>query len=273
MDDAFGDRMKAYEMAEAGRKLMTDRIPVIARLDGKNFSKFTKGLARPYDERLSRLMIYVTRYLVEWSGAACGYTQSDEITLGWYQNDFKSQMMFDGRVQKITSVTAAVASGAFVIGLKDNIPEKADQVVAFDCRAWNVPNLDEGANCFLWREQDATKNSISMAARHYYSHNQLHEKTGPEMQEMLFQKGVNWNGYPNFFKRGSYVQKRTVTRKFTTEELDALPPLHNARKTPDLEFERTEYNVLDIPPLSKIVNRPGLLFFGEAPVLAAETAV
>lgn len=81
--DAFGNRMKDYEAQTCGIKMMP-RIPVIARLDVKGFSKFTKGLKRPYDERLSNLMIETTKYLVKETNANCGYTQSDEITLVWY---------------------------------------------------------------------------------------------------------------------------------------------------------------------------------------------
>jgi tRNA(His) 5'-end guanylyltransferase len=76
----------------------------------------------------------------------------------------------------------------------------------FDARVYVVPTLEEAVNSFLWREQDATKNSITMAASAYYSHNELMNKNGSEKQEMLFQKEVNWNDYPTFFIRVSYVQ-------------------------------------------------------------------
>lgn len=267
-EDALGDRIKGYEMAEAGRRLMTDRIPVIARLDGKGFSAFTRGLARPYDLRLSELMVEVTTHLVDVTAASVGYTQSDEITLGWYATDPKTQIWFDGRAQKMCSVLAATASVFFGRRLGAFLPEKADQMPVFDCRAWNVPNLDEGANAFLWREQDATKNSISMAARAHYSHKQLFEKSGPEMQEMLFQKGVNWNDFPVFFKRGTYVRRRTVRRKMTAEDLETLPPLHDARKNPDLEFERTEIARLELSKLSSVPNRAEVLFLGAEPEAA-----
>ena len=110
-----------------------------------------------------------------------------------------------------------------------------------------------------------------MAARAYYSHNELLNKSGSEMQELLFAKGVNWNNYPEFFKRGSYIQRVTVKRKFSTEELDALPEKHNARLNPNLEFERVEISVVSLPPLSKITNRERVLFYAEAPVIHSES--
>ncbi len=214
MNDNFGDRMKLYEMSEAGRKLLP-LLPVIARLDGRAFHGFVRGLERPYDQRLSHLMIETTKHLVRETNACCGYTQSDEITLAWYEADFASQLLFDGRVSKMTSILAALCSVYFNKRLPDLLPsEYARKMPIFDCRVWCVPNVTEGANAFLWREHDATKNSISMAARHYYSHNQLENKSGPEMQELLWRKGVNWNDYPVFFKRGTYVQRKNVIRPF-----------------------------------------------------------
>lgn len=267
-DDAFGNRMKAYEMAEAGRKLLP-LIPIIARIDGRGFSKFTKGLERPYDLRLSKLMVDTTKYLVHETNACCGYTQSDEITLGWYTPEYGNEILFDGRISKMTSTLAALASVYFNRELPGRLPpEYVAKMPTFDSRVWNVPNIVEGANAFLWREQDATKNSISMAARAYYSHKELINKNGSEMKEMLWNDyKINFNDYPVFFKRGTYVQRRKIKSKLTIEDMGKLPIKHNARKNPDLEIERTEYQELDIPPLSKINNRANVIFFGAEPIL------
>lgn len=203
------------------------------------------------------------RFLGE-GGQRCS-SLTRQITLAWHSSDFDSQIYFDGRIQKICSVLAAKCSVFFNRRLSAMLPEKADAAPVFDCRVWNVPNVEEGANVFLWRELDATKNSISMAARHYYSHRELDGKNGAEMQEMLFQKGANWNDYPAFFKRGTYVQRTKVVGKLAVEDLEKLPPLHNARKNPDLIVERTEYRRLDLPKLTTVRNRPGVIFFGESP--------
>lgn len=270
MDD-FGDRMKIFEMAEAGRKFIP-LLPIVARIDGRCFSKFTKGLDRPYDKRFSDLMIETTKYLVKETNACCGYTASDEITLSWFSNSFDCQIYFDGRISKMTSSLAASATAYFNYKLLDYLPENyRNKLPTFDTRVWNVPNIIEGANVYLWREQDNFKNSISMAARCHFSHKELMNKNGSEMQEMLFSKGINFNDFPSFFKRGTFIQRKLSLRKFSTSELEKLPEKHEARKNPDLMVERTDYVQLDMTPFNKVSNRPEVIFNGEEPKLHSLT--
>lgn len=263
MSDDFGDRMKLYEQAEAGRKALP-LLPIVIRLDGKGFSKWTKGLERPYDKRLSDIMVEVTEYLVSELGACIGYTESDEISLVLYSDDIKKEVFFDGKIQKLVSVSASMATASFNLRCQGVFDKP---IALFDSRVWTVPTLGEAANAILWREQDATKNSISMAARCYYSHKELQNKNGAEMQEMLFQKGVNWNDYPAFFKRGTFVQRRKEQRKFSADELEKLPAQHEARKNPDLVIERSVIKPIDMPKFSSVKNRVGVIFYGEDPII------
>ena len=267
--DTLGDIMKSFENQTCGSK-MIPLIPVIARLDGKGFSKFTKGLKRPFDERLSRLMIETTKYLVKETNANCGYTQSDEITLVWYSSSLESKIYFDGRLFKMVSDLSAMCSVYFNRELPKYLPEKVELLPRFDCRVFTVPTLDWAVNAFLWREKDATKNSITMAASEYYSHNFLMNKRSGEKQELLFQKGINWNDYPTFFKRGTYIQRKRVMTKYTTEELEKLPAKHHARKNPDLEIERWVVDSVDLPPLGGIENKVDVIIYGKEPILKSE---
>lgn len=267
MADEFGDRMKMYEGVEAQRKLMP-LLPIIARIDGRSFSTFTQGLPRPYCDALSQLMINTTRHLVQETGACIGYTQSDEISLIIQQREFDSQVYFGGRIQKIVSQLAAQASVYFNRHLDEYLPEKSGLAPTFDSRVWNVPNQDEAANVILWRELDATKNSVSMATRAYYSHKAMDGKGRADMMDMLHAKGINWSkDYPAFFKRGTFIQRCVTSRKFTGPELAKLPPGHNAHKNPDLMVERTDYIQVDMPPFGRVSNRVGVIFNGEAPLV------
>src|SRR5579859_3955752 len=158
MNDDLGDRMKRYESAEAGRRLMP-LVPALARLDGRAFHSFVRGLERPYDRRLSDLMIDTATFLVRETNAVVGYTQSDEITLAWVAEEFEARIFFDGRVQKMASVLAALCTAHFNRRLPACLPpEYADRLPVFDCRVWSVPTLEEAANTFVWRERDATMN-------------------------------------------------------------------------------------------------------------------
>ena len=264
--DALGDRMKAYEARESDRRFLP-MLPVYARIDGRCFSAFTRHMERPYDVAMSGAMVATTKALVDQTNAICGYTQSDEISLGWYQPDPKSEIFFAGKIQKMCSVLAATATAEFMLRV---LPLWPDQVKAkpptFDCRVFQLPSLDEGANVFLWRERDAVKNAISMAARVYYSPKQLHEKSGSDMQEMLFQKGVNFNDYPAFFKRGTFLQRRKVLRHMTEAELERIPPQHR----PTGPIQRSDVLELFMPPFNKVTNRAGVIFRGEDPVTVSK---
>jgi tRNA(His) 5'-end guanylyltransferase len=268
--DDLGDRMKLYEMAEAGRKLLP-LLPALARLDGRAFHQFTRDMERPFDSAMSRMMIDTARWLAQETVASMVYTQSDEITLAWLAPRFDSQIFFDGRIQKMCSVLAALATAYFNRLLLERLPALAERLPVFDCRVWNVPNTEEAANTFLWREKDATKNSVAMAARHYYPHEELESKSGSAMQELLWQKGVNWNDYPAFFKRGVFIQRRTVRRPFTIVEIEQLPPMHEARRNPELVVERQEYVELDMPPFGQVTNRVEVIFAGAEPQVAAKS--
>ncbi len=263
--ESLDDRMKLYEAIEAKRHLIP-LLPICCRLDGKCFSSFTRDLVRPFDIVFSQMMIETTKFLVEEANACIGYTESDEISLIIYSDSTKSQVFFDGRIQKLTSVLASLATAKFLSLVFERLPDKARELPVFDCRIWNVPNKDEAANAILFREMDASRNSVSMAASHYYSHKQLNNVTSKEKQELLYKKGVNWNDYPSHFKRGTFIQRKKVLRKFTASELDKLPPKHKAREDPDLVYERSEVEIVSMPPFSTVVNRVGVIFNGEEPV-------
>ena len=268
--ESLDERCKGFELAEAGRRAMRG-LPLLARLDGRAFHTFTRGLPRPFDPGLSRAMIETARYLVQEMLALVAYTQSDEITLAWYEPvRSASAYAFDGRFQKLASVLAGMASARFGKLIGELVPSKASETPHFDCRVWQVPTLAEATEVFVWREDDATKNSITMAALTCYSDRQIEGKSSAEKQEMLFQKGINWNEYPAFFKRGTYIQRKAIARMLTDEERARIPEAH--RPPPEALVERTHIAELELPPIRRIANAAAVLFEGAAPVAAAPVA-
>ena len=260
----LGTRMKLIEQNETGRRFLP-LLPICARIDGKTFSKWTKGLDRPYDIYFIQLMQEVTKKLVEETNACCGYTQSDEISLLWYSDSYDSQVFFDGKIFKMVSVLASMATGYFNQLKVDYWVDKP--LGFFDCRVWQVPNLVEAANVFVWREIDATRNSVQSATRSVYSHNECNNKNRTQMMDMLMAKGINWNDYPFYFKRGSYVIRKKVFMTFTESELEKLPEKHQAKLNPDLKYERTIYDTSELPPITRIINRKDVLVFGAEPII------
>ena len=221
--DDLGDRMKDYYESRSKTRLIR-RMPVIIRLDGKAFHTFTKGFEKPFDMVMVRAMQETMKYLCEnIQGCVLGYTQSDEITLVLidYQN-LNSDAWFDYEVQKLCSVSASMATFAFnrnFARLAALEPEKktkqtnaytevASKGAFFDARCFNIPK-EEVTNCLLWRQQDATRNSIHMTGRAYFSHKQIEGLNSNDIQNLLLQeKGINWNDLPTTLKRGSCCIKK-----------------------------------------------------------------
>lgn len=262
--DSLGDRMKAYEARESERRFLP-MCPVYARIDGRNFSEFTRGMDRPFDRRMTEAMLLTTEALIKETYARIGYTQSDEISLVWLSKRPDSSIFFDHRVAKMTSVLASYATAAFIRALL-TLGLTGRRLPHFDCRVYQLPNRTEAANVFLWREQDATKNTVNMAARSVYSHKELQGKSGPEMQEMLFAKDINFNDYPAFFKRGTFVRRQTIWREFTEAERHAIPETH--RPAQGEKIQRSEIRRLDMPRFGSVTNREDVIFDGADPTTA-----
>ena len=265
MNDIIGDRMKMYESLSVNDRFLP-LVPIIARIDGRAFHNFTRGMKKPYDPILSMVMKNTAKNLLEETGANIAYTQSDEISLIWLSENINSQVYFDGRISKMISQLAAQTTWEFNNELFKWAPDFYQRKATFDARVFTVPNKCEAANYILWREWDCTKNSISLAAQSFYSHKELQNKNGKEMQEMIFQKGINWNDYSADFKRGVYIQKRKVFRKFSAKELESLPEKHEARNNPNLIVERSDIVQIDMPIFSSVINKEMVIFNGADPI-------
>jgi tRNA(His) guanylyltransferase len=247
--------------------IMIPTLPVVLRLDGNNFHNWTKGLERPFDKRLVELMTETTKYLVKETNAVVGYCQSDEITLILYSNDRKSSIYNDGKKQKIVSKLTAKCVNFFNEKRKELIPNH-DKIAVFDCRIYQTPTLHDACIQLLWRENDATKNSISMLAQSLFSHNQLQNLNGNEMQDkMMLEKNVNWNNLETKLKRGTYVKRIKTSSSFTVEELEKLPPMHEAHKNTNLVIERSVIKEIEYPILNKITNLTEVIFNDVKPIL------
>lgn len=269
----LSDRMKLYESHQTNNKLMLN-LPIMVRLDGKSFHSWCRTAQRPFDNRVQTLFDETTKYLVDKvSNVVVGYTQSDEITLVLWNNSEKSEPLFGNKIFKLTSVIASMCTAKFNSLVSDIWPENKN-LAFFDCRVWNVPSKEEAVNCIIWRELDATRNAIQMAAQSMFSHKSLQNLDCDILQEKMFlEKGVNFNNYPSRFKRGAYFKKVKSEIELDQVEIDSLPPKHNLRKGEAIKVTRSSVDLLSIPPLLKIPNRVDMIFNGAEPELFTELQI
>ncbi len=219
MKDELGDRIKTnYE--DRTRYFLPRRSYTIIRIDGKAFGSFTKGLKRPFDDDLMFDMDQTAIALCsKIQGAKFAFVQSDEITI--LLTDFetiKTSAWFDNNLQKISSVSASIATSAFNKGrLKRYLDAGIDfnkmKFAEFDSRVFQVPQKIEVFNTVLWRQQDTTRNSIQSVAQSLYSQKELHGKSSDKLQELIFQKGINWNDYSPKYKRGRIIIKESFLKE------------------------------------------------------------
>lgn len=243
MEDKFGDALKAFEAVETDRVLMPE-TPVIVRVDGRAFHTLTRGMKRPYDTDFMACMDVTAMALVDELRPLVGYVQSDEITLV-----FDKPMDFGSRVHKLTSVSAGLASSVFSGEFHETFPTKRGYP-HFDSRVFQVPTLARALDVLMWREEDASRNSVSMLAQAHFSQKELHGKSCRDMKLMLEGKGVIWGNEPPRFKRGSYFRRVKYEKELTPEELKRIPEAK--RPTPGTKVVRSEIRRIELEPLRSL---------------------
>ncbi|KAF2494477.1 hypothetical protein BU16DRAFT_550439 [Lophium mytilinum] len=209
--------MKTYEAVTDTR--MPSDSPMILRLDGHTFSKFTAHFARPFDERIHSAMVDTCADLLHFlPSATIAYTQSDEITLVCP----RGLGCFNDRVQKVGSLAAAYTSVRFNAHLSAAVAAMPDPAVRnvetvlgsayFDARVFGVPSVEEAVNCLIWRcRGDAVRNSVNAFARTLFSTRQLHGKRCEEVLKMMKDVGVVYEeAVPSWAVEGCIVKRELV---------------------------------------------------------------
>ena len=249
---SLGDRMKGYERVPSHN--LAHRTPAIIRIDGKAFHSFTKGMDRPYDTVFRNTMAETMKELCQSiQGCVFGYTQSDEISLlltDYATLDTDAWLGYE--VQKMCSIASSLATLSFNVNFIDetnaaqqfydteanigacmkfdySVYERKFNKANFDARAFSLPK-EEVCNYFIWRQQDATRNSIQSTGQTYFSHRELQGKNQADIQEMLWSThNLNWNDYPIWYKRGVTCYKipqsidgKTARMKWA---VDSEPPV------------------------------------------------
>lgn len=217
------------------RFMLPRRTYTIVRVDGKAFHGLCRKLNRPFDfELMAHMDSAAMEVAGELQGCRFAFVQSDEVS--FLMTDFSTSntdALYDGNAQKISSISASLMTGAF------NPFSKVASRGYFDSRVFTIPDPVEVENYFIWRQQDATRNSIQMAAQALYSHAELLGKSVIMQQELCWLKGVNWNDYPDGAKRGRIVFKLT-TNTVSAWKVEA-PPIF----TQDRNYLRTKIPLME----------------------------
>ena len=266
--ETLSDRMKKYE-AVTTETCLIERLPIYARVDMRAGHSFCRGLDKPFDDAYSKAMASATAFIVEKTGAAVGYTQSDEASFVWLDH---TKLPFGTRLFKLQSVFASMFTAAFMkacIGTK--LEEKLSaSLPSFDCRVFNMPSLDECANMILWRERDSVKNSITLLALEHFSTKQIDKKNSADKVKMLAEIGVDYYAVLTpAQRRGSYFRRELYDKVLTAADLAMIP--EKSRPEPDGNGVRkvTRSHVVEFSleiPLEDVMNKVNALFFKELPV-------
>ena len=210
--DEFDKKMRVYE--ESLDQYILPDMYIVARLDGRSFTNLTKktcNFEAPFDTKFRDLMVDTVKALLECGfRIVYGYTESDEISLLFHPDD----NTFGRKVRKLNTTLAGEASAAFSLAL--------GRAATFDCRIVPLPNKDRVADYFVWRQEDSHRNSLN--AHCYWvlrkegedqnlATMELEGKSVAYKNELLFQKGINYNDLPAWQKRGIGVYFQNVSKE------------------------------------------------------------
>ena len=219
--DDLDTKMRVFETAHD--YCVLPGIRIVARLDGRSFTRLTKHTHRfdtPFDTTFRDLMVGTTEHLMKCGfDITYGYTESDEISLLFAADE----QSFNRKVRKLVSILAGEASSAFTSLLIGALPATTGRdTISFDCRISELPTTSLVIDYFRWRNEDACRNALN--AHCYWclrSQGRSAKKATSELlglsvadkNEMLFQHGINFNSLPSWQKRGVGIHWKEFDKK------------------------------------------------------------
>jgi tRNA(His) 5'-end guanylyltransferase len=233
--DELDLKMRVFETAND--RSVLPAMFMVARIDGRNFTRLTKEIHKfeaPYDVRFREMMIETTAHLMNCGFKTIyGYTQSDEISLLFHP----AITTFDRKVRKYNSILAGEASAAFSLRLQDH--------ACFDSRISELPNVNLVVDYFRWRNEDAHRNALN--AHCYWllrkegqtvqqATKALEKLSVAEKNELLWQKGINFNNLPLWQRRGMGLYWESYEKTGTNPLTEEVVTTTRKRLKKDLEL-------------------------------------
>lgn len=262
----LSSRMKIYEAVTTEINLVPN-IPIYIRIDMRAGHSFCRVLDRPFDNDYLNAMKAATSYVIEKTNAMIGYCQSDEASFIWSES---SKIPFETRLFKLQSVFASMFTSAFFnacLGIKLEARMKK-MLPSFDCRACNLPSLDECVNMLLFRERDCLKNAITLESLEHFSNKQIHKKNSDEKIKMLKGIGIDFNrDVDEDFRYGSWFRRVVFQKELDAETIAKIPEKQrNLDESGKMLVTRSEVRQIKFGiPLSKMANKLAVVLGNEQP--------
>lgn len=219
--------LKKYE--QFSQIKVVEDIPLILRVDGRSFSKYTKQLKlkKPFDERLRDIFIEVSKDLINEFNPEYVFLFSDEI------NILFNEAPFNGRIEKIDSVISSYITSSFMKHLCINqnnfdVDIFSLKPASFDCRI--IQTSTKVKQYFKWRQDEAWRNCLNGYAQYVLNKNHSSKETSEllyklkksDIHELLFENGINIAKVPTWQKRGVCINK-------ISESKEGINPLNNEK--------------------------------------------
>jgi tRNA(His) 5'-end guanylyltransferase len=188
------------------------KIPVILKIDGRNFSRLTKSVEKPYCFKTSSLLSGTMLALVKQiEGAVFGYQYSDKIII-IIKNDSKTETdpWFGNRVQKLSSIASSLATFEFLNNFwQIDEPPSLEGSILFTTHVFGIPDVTEVINYCIYRQFRCLKYAIDQATYSFFlpkygrqTKDLLEDKGTEERRELLISEGFDFDGLTHAFRYG-----------------------------------------------------------------------
>lgn len=191
------------KLESASERVIAPESIAVVRLDGANFSRFTKQFEKPFSDVFESAMNSAARTVLEkvLPNALLCYVGSDEISIAVSRR--AGEIPYGARYNKLLSLTASYAT----VGFLQELP-RVKGTPAFDARIIEFERAELLLDYVTWRRLDVRKNAISMAVSHLYSHRSLLGVSTAKRGELL--EGTAFEKIPEGTFNGRFVTKKNT---------------------------------------------------------------
>jgi len=219
MQESFSNEYKNWPKHEIfSKSCVPPETAFFVRLDGWKFRKLSEAIKaeKPFDKKFGKCLVSSGKILfMKGFSASLVYVASDEINIL-----FRNAAPFHGRIEKLNSVLASLASSAFTLNLQKSFVK--ENVAAFDSRIIVVSDDKKIVEYLAWRQMDTWRNHNNAYA-YWFFHKMGHEPSEiskkleglktEELHEIMFRQGVNLAKTPQWQRRGILIYKQLFLRK------------------------------------------------------------